>query len=138
MRYIIHYRAEIRFALVLAFLVAISIWASEYIPGEYFDGVITPVLMTAATAVSLTFAWAISRHTDGYRLRRVWAWTLLLWGLADGTWHTLAEVKDNMKRLGVHRFDARKVSAVKVQVEATWGAPSAHIQEIRVYGQEAK
>jgi hypothetical protein len=61
-----------------------------------------------------------------------------LWGLADGTWRTLAEVKDNMKRLGVHRFDARKVSAVKVQVEATWGAPSAHIQEIRVYGQEAK
>lgn len=86
MRYIIHYRAEIRFALVLAFLVAISIWASEYIPAEYFDRVITPVLMTAATAVSLTFAWAISRHTDGYRLRRVWAWTLLLWGLADGTY----------------------------------------------------
>ena len=86
MRYIIHYRAEIRFALVLAFLVAISIWASEYIPAEYFDCVITPVLMTAATAVSLTFAWAISRHTDGYRLRRVWAWTLLLWGLADGTY----------------------------------------------------
>ena len=86
MRYIIHYRAEIRFALVLAFLVAISVWASEYIPAEYFDWVITPVLMTAATAVSLTFAWAISRHTDGYRLRRVWAWTLLLWGLADGTY----------------------------------------------------
>ena len=58
-----------------------------------------------------------------------------VWGLADGKWCKLAEVKDNMKRLQVHSFDARKVSAVKVQVDATWGAPSVHIQEIRVYGQ---
>lgn len=57
-----------------------------------------------------------------------------VWGLADGKWCKLAEVKDNMKRLQVHSFDARKISAVKVQVDATWGAPSVHIQEIRVYG----
>lgn len=56
-----------------------------------------------------------------------------LWGLAEGEWRKLAEVKDNMKRLQVHRFGAMKVSAVKVQVDATWGAKSAHIQEIRVY-----
>ena len=56
-----------------------------------------------------------------------------LWGLADGKWRKLAEVKDNMKRLQVHRFDAVKVSAVNVKVDATWGAKSAHIQEIRVY-----
>ncbi|MBR2837516.1 MAG: FAD-dependent oxidoreductase [Kiritimatiellae bacterium] len=56
-----------------------------------------------------------------------------LWGLADGKWRKLAEVKDNMKRLQVHRFDDVKVSAVNVKVDATWGAPSAHIQEIRVY-----
>ena len=61
-----------------------------------------------------------------------------LWGLADGKWLRLAEVKDNVKRLQIHRLGAQAVSAVKVQVEATWGAPSAHIQEIRVYGQEAK
>ena len=56
-----------------------------------------------------------------------------LWGLADGKWRKLAEVKDSMKRLQVHRFDAVKVSAINVKVDATWGAPSAYIQEIRVY-----
>ena len=56
-----------------------------------------------------------------------------LWGLADGKWRKLAEVKDNMKRLQVHQFDAVKVSAINVKVDATWGAPSAYIQEIRVY-----
>jgi hypothetical protein len=57
-----------------------------------------------------------------------------VWGLVDGKWSKLAEVKDNMKRLQVHRFSPARVSAVKVQVDATWGAPSAHIQEIRIYG----
>ena len=38
-----------------------------------------------------------------------------------------------MKRLQVHRFDAVKVSEIIVKVDATWGAPLAHIQEIRVY-----
>ena len=56
-----------------------------------------------------------------------------VWGLADGKRRKLAEVKDNMKRLQVHRFDAVKVSEIIVKVDATWGAPSAHIQEIRVY-----
>ena len=60
-----------------------------------------------------------------------------LWGLADGKWRKLAEVKDNMRRLQVHSFDGLKVTAVKVQVDATWGAPSAHIQEVRVYGEES-
>ena len=56
-----------------------------------------------------------------------------LWGLVDGKWRKLAEVKGNMKRLQVHRFDAMKLSALNVKVDATWGAKSAHIQEIRVY-----
>ena len=61
-----------------------------------------------------------------------------VWGLADGKWSKLADVKDNIKRLQVHYFNALKVSAVKVQVDATWGAPSAHIQEIRVYANNKK
>ena len=59
-----------------------------------------------------------------------------LWGLVDGKWRMLAEVKDNMKRLQVHRFDAVKVAAINVKVDATWGAKSAYIQEIRVYEKE--
>ena len=79
-----HYKAEIRFAVILVAVVAFSLWASRFIPDDYFDGAITPILMSASTAVALCCAWITARHTEGYRLRRIWAWTLLLWGLLDG------------------------------------------------------
>ena len=79
-----HYKAEIRFAVILTAIVALSIWASRFIPDEYFDNAITPILMSASTAVAFCFAWITARHTEGYRIRRMWAWTLLIWGLLDG------------------------------------------------------
>lgn len=79
-----HYKAELRFALILVALTALSIRVSLYVPDEYFDNAITPILMSASTAVALCCAWITSRHTEGYRMRRIWAWTLLLWGLLDG------------------------------------------------------
>jgi AraC-like DNA-binding protein len=81
---ITHYKAEIRFAVILTAVVALSMWASRYIPDEYFDGAITPILMSASTAVALCCAWITVRHSEGYRMRRIWAWTLLIWGLLDG------------------------------------------------------
>ena len=79
-----HYKDEIRFAVMLTAVVALSIWAARFIPDEYFDGAVTPILMSASTAVALCCAWITVRHTEGYRMRRIWAWTLLLWGLLDG------------------------------------------------------
>lgn len=79
-----HYKAEIRFAVILVAVVAFSLWASHFIPDDYFDGAITPILMSASTAVAFCCAWITARHTEEYRLRRIWAWTLLLWGLLDG------------------------------------------------------
>lgn len=79
-----HYKAEIRFAVILVAVVAFSLWASRFIPDDYFDGAITPILMSASTAVALCCAWITARHTEGYRMRRLWAFTLLLWGLLDG------------------------------------------------------
>ncbi len=81
---ITHYKAEIRFAVILTAVVALSMWASRFIPDEYFDGAITPILMSASTAVALCCAWITVRHSEGYRMRRIWAWTLLIWGLLDG------------------------------------------------------
>ena len=81
---IFHYKAEIRFAVILTAIVALSIWASHFIPEEYFDSAITPILMSASTAVALCCAWISFRHTEGYRMRRIWGWTLLLWGIMDG------------------------------------------------------
>jgi AraC-like DNA-binding protein len=81
---ITHYKAVFRFAVILTAVVALSMWASRYIPDEYFDGAITPILMSASTAIALCCAWITVRHSEGYRMRRIWAWTLLIWGLLDG------------------------------------------------------
>ena len=79
-----HYKAEIRFALILVAVVTLSIWASHFIPADYFDTAITPILMSASTAVALCCAWITIRHTEGYRVRMIWVVTLVLWGLLDG------------------------------------------------------
>lgn len=84
MNFINHYRAEIQFAFILIAVVALSIWASHFIPADYFDMAITPILMSASTAVALCCAWITTRHTEGHRVRIIWVVTLLLWGLLDG------------------------------------------------------
>lgn len=84
MNLINHYRAEFRFILILVAVVALSIWASRFIPDDYFDSAITPILMSASTAVALCCAWITARHTEGYRVRKIWFFTLVLWGLLDG------------------------------------------------------
>lgn len=54
-------------------------------------------------------------------------------GLVDGKWEELAVVKGNWQRHRIHRLEAKRLSAVKVRVDATWGVPEARIQEISIY-----
>lgn len=97
---ITHYKAEMRFAITLLAVVALSVWGAHYIPDEHFDGAITPILMSASTAVALCCAGITFRHVEGYRLRRIWGWTLLLWGVLDGlyviSWLFMGEPVMNM------------------------------------------
>lgn len=53
--------------------------------------------------------------------------------LVNGAWETVAEETENWRRLAVHRFAARHVTALRVVCRATWGSPSAQIFEIRAY-----
>ena len=54
----------------------------------------------------------------------------------DGTqWVTLATEFGNYQRRRVHRFDSVVASRLKLTVNATNGAPSAHLFEIRVYNE---
>lgn len=86
MRYIIRFRSAFLFGLILAILTGISVWVSHYIPDDYFDNVLSPFLMTVSASVALLGTWAVSRHTDGYRFRRAWAWTLVFLGLSDAVY----------------------------------------------------
>ena len=52
----------------------------------------------------------------------------------DGTaWRALASESQNGLRHRIHRFEACRLTALRVTVTETWGDPSARIFEIRVY-----
>lgn len=59
-------------------------WLSRYISDDYFDNVLTPILVICTSAISLIGAWIIFRHLEGYRFRKMWGIALLTWGIADG------------------------------------------------------
>jgi len=50
-----------------------------------------------------------------------------------GTWRTIAQGRENYMRRCSHRFDAISADALRLNVLATNGAPSARVYEIRVY-----
>ena len=78
-----NYRSEVFFLALLSAFAVLSHALSQYIPVDFFDHVLTPIQNAFTIAICLTGAWLLSRHTDGLRIRRVWAWTLLAWGVSD-------------------------------------------------------
>jgi hypothetical protein len=51
----------------------------------------------------------------------------------DGSTHVLATVKGNFQRLNRHKFEARELESLRVEVQATNGDSLARIFEIRCY-----
>lgn len=86
MSQIFQYKSAIRFAVILTSCVALSLWLSRYIPEEYFDRVITPILVIGTTTVAIGGAIIIFLHSDGLKIRKIWGYTLLIWGLGDGSY----------------------------------------------------
>ena len=56
-------------------------------------------------------------------------------GLVGGEWKTLAEAKDNCRRLAVHPVRGT-VTAVRIRIDATWGF-EPRIQEVMVFAKES-
>lgn len=83
MRYLVKYAEEVRFILVLATCVVLSLWLSRYIPHRLFDNVICPSLIACSVTVSLAGAWMVLRHSEGLRIRKMWGWAIFIWGLSD-------------------------------------------------------
>ena len=86
MSQIFQYKSAIRFGLILTACVALSLWLSRFIPEGYFDKVIIPLMVICTTTIALGGAIIVFRHTDGLLLRKIWGWTLLIWGLGDGSY----------------------------------------------------
>jgi len=54
-------------------------------------------------------------------------------GLVGEEWKELAAADENILRHVIHRFSRKKLSALRLVCEETWGDPSARLFEIRAY-----
>lgn len=77
------YRSEVIFGVVLVIIVGASTYLSQFIPDSVFDVFITPFLNVCTFSVAFLGAWVIFRHSEGMRMRRLWGWALLAWGIGD-------------------------------------------------------
>lgn len=80
------HKAGVFFAVMLTVCVLLSMWLSHYIPDEYFDNVLTPILVVAATTIEIAGACIIFKHSEGLRIRKVWGVALATWGILDGAY----------------------------------------------------
>jgi len=78
-----NYKSEAVFGLILSLCVIISHWCSRLLPVALFDGIITAIQNTCTASVCFLGAVLMFVHSEGLRIRKVWGWVLLAWGLAD-------------------------------------------------------
>ena len=71
------------FFIITTVCVALSLWLSRYISVATFEEVLSPLLFTTTVTVAFFGSFLVFKHADGLRIRRVWGWTLLIWGLID-------------------------------------------------------
>ncbi|MBO6073576.1 MAG: AraC family transcriptional regulator [Paludibacteraceae bacterium] len=78
-----NYKSEVIFGVVMVVIVALSTYLSRFIPDDVYDNVLTPVFNVCTCTVAFVGMWFIFRHSEQMRIRRLWGWALLMWGLGD-------------------------------------------------------
>ena len=75
------YSRELIYGFILLMLAGISIWLGSYIPESLYLNGITQIMNGCIATVGLFGAWLMARHTDGMKIRKVWAFTLLVYAI---------------------------------------------------------
>ncbi len=73
-KFFVEYRSEMVFGLALTAATALSYILAPLIPIDLFHKIIHPMLNSAIITVLLINTWAMIRHTNGIRVRYVYAW----------------------------------------------------------------
>ena len=77
------YHSELLFLFVLSVCTVAGHWAAEFIPAKYVVDDILSVQHSANIAICYFGAWLLFRHSDGLRIRKAYAYTLLTLGITD-------------------------------------------------------
>lgn len=75
------YSRELIYGFILLMLAGISICLGTYIPEDLYVNGITQIMNGCIATVGLFGAWLMARHTDGMKIRKVWAFTLLVYAI---------------------------------------------------------
>ena len=73
-KFFIEYRSEVIFGLLLTLTTVASYLVAPFIPIDLFRKIIYPAQNTAIITVLLINTWAMCRHSEGIRVRYVYAW----------------------------------------------------------------
>lgn len=75
------YSRELIYGFILLMLVGISTWLGTYIPEDLYVNGISQIMNGCIATVGLSGAWLMVRHSDGMKIRKVWAFTLLAYAI---------------------------------------------------------
>ena len=75
------YCREIIFGVVLFACVLLSYYFARYIPLDFFDSALAPIMNGCIASVSIFGAILLFRHHEGVHVRILWACVLLVWAL---------------------------------------------------------
>ena len=75
-KFFFEYRSEMVFGLVLLVAMVVSYLLAPFIPFELYRSIIYPTQITALITVLLINTWAMYRHSEGIRVRYVFAWIM--------------------------------------------------------------
>lgn len=73
-KFFVEYRSEVVFGLALTTAMVLSYILAPLIPIDLFRKIIYPVQNSAIITVLLINTWAMARHSEGIRVRYVYAW----------------------------------------------------------------
>lgn len=104
------YRSELFFLLVLSACTMLNYYLSQFIPVEFMENVLTPIQHGANTAICWVGAWILFRHSDGMRMRKVYGFALLTWGVAE----VVFMVQQFVWNMPVFQFGNEALSAFKM------------------------
>lgn len=75
-KFLVEYRSEEVFGLVLFACMVLSYALAPLIPIDIFRSIISPMQNTAIITVTLINTWAMARHSEGIRVRYVYVWIM--------------------------------------------------------------
>lgn len=75
-KFCIEYRSEVVFGSVLTLATVLSYLLAPFIPLDIYRSIVYPAQVAALITVLVINTWAMSRHSEGIRVRYVFAWIM--------------------------------------------------------------